>query len=580
VDADGVVQGHGSRQHACHSSEVFRAYCRKITQAMAEHFADNPHVVGWQTDNEFHCHFSECHCPSCQKAFAEFLRQRHDNDIDALNAAWGTAFWAQTYRAFEDIPTPRRMKPTYVNPAHWLDYCRFLSDNVASFQREQVEILRRVNPDWFIFHNGTMRHIDYRGSFTRDLDFLGFDAYPFFNPQSDTRHMGHALHLERTRCWSGNFIIPEHQSGPGGQGDYFHDTPQPGDIRRLSYCSVARGADGLLYFRWRSCRFGAEEYWLGIIDHDNVPRRRFEEIREIGAAMAKIGPEIMGSSVFVDTGIAACDHAVTEGHDALGSGLPAADSVAADIFFSLYPRHIAAGLVHPSDDLGGLKLYFIPHWEVFDPAWVPRLEEWVRAGGVLVIGARSATRDLNNNVVAETPPGCLRGLAGCRVYEYGKVNDHRHFPLDLRFGKKGKIPAQNWYEALLPDKGARVLATWSGVPHLGGAAAVTRRKLGKGRVYYIGTFMRPELMRVLVPALLKRANVQPIWPGLPREIEAVKRVREDGSIWFFINHGMKKIRLERAPKGVELISGKKVRDSLDIEPKNARVIRTTKTQKH
>ncbi len=78
VDDSAVKMEHGSRQHACHGNPVFRDYSRRITSAMAVHYKDNPHVVGWQTDNEFHCHFSECHCDSCQAVFADFLREKYD----------------------------------------------------------------------------------------------------------------------------------------------------------------------------------------------------------------------------------------------------------------------------------------------------------------------------------------------------------------------------------------------------------------------------------------------------------------------------------------------------------------------
>ena len=76
VTADNVPLQHGSRQQCCHASSRFRQYSRAITQAMADHFAQNPFVVGWQTDNEFHCHFSECHCQACQQAFREFLQNQ------------------------------------------------------------------------------------------------------------------------------------------------------------------------------------------------------------------------------------------------------------------------------------------------------------------------------------------------------------------------------------------------------------------------------------------------------------------------------------------------------------------------
>ncbi|MGC9349506.1 MAG: beta-galactosidase, partial [Anaerolineae bacterium] len=234
MDADGVRMQHGSRQHACPSSDVFRLASRKITRAMADHFAASPHVIGWQTDNELNCHFSECHCPNCQAAFREYLKAKYRDDIDLLNRVWGNSFWALTYDDFSQIPTPKDGKPAHANPAQLLDYYRFISWNVARFQREQVVILREVNPDWFVTHNGTFSHIDYRGPFGKDLDFLSYDVYPFFDYDPDHRPLSQAFNLDHARAWSGNFMVPEQQSGSGGQGDYLHDNPEPDEVRRMA----------------------------------------------------------------------------------------------------------------------------------------------------------------------------------------------------------------------------------------------------------------------------------------------------------------------------------------------------------
>ena len=84
---------HGSRQHCCHSNPTFRKFSWIITQRMAEHFKVNPYVTGWQTDNEINCHFSECHCKSCEKEFQKFLKQ-HPKTPDSGSAQ----FWiAETW---------------------------------------------------------------------------------------------------------------------------------------------------------------------------------------------------------------------------------------------------------------------------------------------------------------------------------------------------------------------------------------------------------------------------------------------------------------------------------------------------
>lgn len=553
VTDNGVAMQHGSRQHCCHSNEKFRKSSWIITHNMAEHFKDNSYVVGWQTDNEINCHFSECHCKSCQPEFQKFLKWKYNGDISLLNKSWGTAFWALTYSSFDEIETPKRNKPAYCNPAAELDYFRYLSHIATVFQHDQVELLRTAQQKWFVTHNGIFGHIDYRGTFTKDLDFLGYDIYPFFQKDPELRVGQNAYNLDCTRSLSGNFIVPEHQSGPGGQAPYFHDNPEPGEIRNMTYRAIARGADGLLYFRWRTCRFGAEEYWCGILDHDNVPKRRYDEISQIGKEAATVGKEILGTSVFVDCAVATGDMEVNEAHSTYPLGLPDPKKMAGVAHEILYRYGYAVGCVHPADNLSGIKLYLIQNWELFNPRWVPNLEKYVQEGGVLVIGARTATRDIDNNVVAETIPGCLRELTGASVEEYGNLNMPEKRPFHLKVKDK-KIKSETWYE-ILNLENASSFAKWSG-RHLDGKTAISIRKLGKGHVIYAGTYLNENFLKILMPEFIKLAKLKPVWASAPKGVEAVVRYNENKKIWFFINHNDGKIKIQKTPKGKDLINGK------------------------
>lgn len=570
VSAAGQAMQHGSRQHCCHTSPLFRAYSRRITAALAGYFKDNPHVVGWQTDNEINCHFRDCYCQSCAAAFADFLRVRYGGDINRLNADWGNAFWALTYERFEDVPLPRDCSPAYDNPSHRLVYEQFVSENVARFQHEQVEILRAANPHWFVTHNGVF-NIDYRGAFTKDLDFLGYDVYPFFCNDHALRMTALSYHLDRVRALSGNFMIPEHQSGPGGQRPYFHDTPEPGEVRRMSYVSIARGADSLLYFRWRTCRFGAEEYWCGIIDHDNIPRRRYAEIKQIGAELARVGAEVPGTSVVVNAAVASGDYAVNNAHESLPLGLPTHNMPAEEVHRGLFRAGLAAGCVHPSDDLTGIGLYVIPHWALFDPAWVPNLERFVENGGTLVVGARTATRDPRNQVVAQTIPGCLAGLCGVTVEEYGKQNAPAGRPYNLSFGGR-EVRSEIWYEVLAPGKDTQTVAIWSS-RHLAGKAAVTLRTLGKGRVYYVGTYLCGDILGLLLPEFIRASGVCPLLPGIAPGVEVVLREDAQKRLWFLINHNETEVRLSGLPRGEELVRAAACAGDLLIDAGGVAVIR-------
>lgn len=571
VDDQGVVQVHGSRQHASTASDVFRAYSRKITRAMAEHFRDNPHVIGWQTDNEFNCHFSEDYSVGAEVAWVTYLEEKFSGDINALNDAWGTAFWAQTYTRFADVPLPARARPTHLNPAHHLDYFRFISWSVARFQHDQVEILRAVQPDWWITHNGLFELIDYRGPFGQDLDVLGYDAYPMFTWDYRQRAADQARKFDEARAWTGNFIIPEFQSGPGGQTNYLHDNPEPGELRNMYYSAFARGVDGMLLFRWRSVRFGAEEYWCGVLDHDNVPRRRYDEVAQVGAELARVGPALLGTHVAIDVAIAATDFDNTNGHAALHFGLPSPDQVAAELHGHFWRAGYQVGVVHPGDRLDGLKLYLIPHLALIDPTWVPHLEAWVRDGGVLVIGARSGTKDLDNNVVTDLLPGALRPLVGATVTEYGRQNRPELRPLNLQIGDQA-VSSREWYEVLEPDAGAEVWSRWT-TRHQTDSPAITLNRLGEGAVLYVGTYFTGEVGEALLPELVQLAGLKPALENTPNGVEVVRRESDERTLWFAINHN-EAPRTVNVPTGHDLVTDRPISGALELPARGVAVIQT------
>ena len=563
VDENDRRQAHGSRQQACYSSPILRRHSREITRAMAERFGSSEFVVGWQTDNEFNCNFSECYCASCVEAFREFLRERYGT-VDELNRAWGAAFWAQTYDSFDDVGLPYRNRPTIHNPSHMLDYFRFLSWTVTRFQHDQVAILRELAPNQWVTHNGCFGHLQYRGPFTEDLDFLSMDIYPFFS-KPDDRRAGQTFTLDRARAWSGNFIIPEQQSGPGGNSQFIHETPEPGENRRMVYTSIARGADGLLHFRWRSCRFGAEEYWCGVLDHDNAPRRRYDEVKQIGAELKRVGSEVLGTHVAVDVAIAGADQVALEAHDTYPMELPHPNKASRDIHKQLEEKHIAVGVAHPTDDLADIKVYVIPHLAWFDPAWVEPLERWVKGGGTLVVGARTATRTVDNHITGEVLPGVLRELCGVSVEEWGHIRFPEQRTYHLAIGSS-HVEGASWYEALSVDSDdVTVIGRWTD-RHLREQPAVTCRPVGQGHVIYVGTYLEAPVFGALWETIAKLSGVEPQWPDLPPAVEVVRRQSSEKTLWFFMNHADHPVVLPSPPKGRNLVTDEEANgDSLELE---------------
>jgi len=152
VDEHRQARGFGSRRHYCFSSEPYRRECERIVTALAKHFGEHPGICAWQTDNEYGCHnTSISYSDAALNAFQQWCSKRY-NGIDALNLAWGNVFWSMEYDSFEQIGVPVGTV-TEANPAHRLAYWRFSSEQIKSFNKLQVDILRQYSPGRDIVHN-------------------------------------------------------------------------------------------------------------------------------------------------------------------------------------------------------------------------------------------------------------------------------------------------------------------------------------------------------------------------------------------------------------------------------------------
>jgi beta-galactosidase len=552
VDANGVPMRHGSRRHASMASARYREFSRRITRAMAAHFRDHPAVVAWQTDNEFHCHASEDHSEAAQTAFREFLRGTYKNSLDALNKAWGTGYWSRHYTDFDQIRTPVDYRPANCQPAHRLDYFRFLSWNATRFQSEQVEILREANPQWRVFHNGLFSHLDYRGAFGEDLDFLGFDCYPFFAPSPQERSLWQAFSLDAARAWRGNFIVPETHANGGGWVEGCQDTPEPGEVRRMVFMHVARGAEGVLFWPWRSSPASGESHWRGCLDQDNRPGRAFREVARIGRELASLPADLNLSSVRFRVGIAAALQDSQEAHDAYSLGLPSPRKVAESMHGALVRKGVSVGLIHPEDLMEDITHYILPHMAWFPEEMIPVVENWVQSGGHLIVGAMSGSREANNGIVTRPRPGALAGLCGVTVEEFGRQNFPGARPLLLGTGRH-KVASAEWYEALATADGTEVLATWRS-RHLDGQPAITRRELGKGSVTYVGAWLTPELLDFVGRLPGMDQLLAPALPGLDPRVFMTRRMSGLNDYWFFINTHDEALPLPQAlPGGLPLL---------------------------
>ena len=146
VDYRGDVCQPGARQHWRATSPVFLDYALNLCRKMAEHYKDNPYVVSWHVSNEYGCHNRFDYSEDAERAFQKWCEKKYGT-IDAVNDAWGTAFWAQRMNNFSEIIPPRFIGDgNFMNPGKLLDWKRFSSDALLDFYKAERDALLEIAP--------------------------------------------------------------------------------------------------------------------------------------------------------------------------------------------------------------------------------------------------------------------------------------------------------------------------------------------------------------------------------------------------------------------------------------------------
>ena len=92
VDYQGRRHVFGQRHNFCLNSKNYQRLDSELVEKLAQHYADNPHIVVWHVNNEYG---GNCYCGNCQNAFRDWLRNKYKT-LGALNKAWNMNVWSHT----------------------------------------------------------------------------------------------------------------------------------------------------------------------------------------------------------------------------------------------------------------------------------------------------------------------------------------------------------------------------------------------------------------------------------------------------------------------------------------------------
>jgi len=302
----------------------------------------------------------------------------------------GNAFWSQQYGSFDEIDPPGPT-PAEIIPSRLLAYARFSSDSVVEYNRLHADLIREADPDWFVTHNFMGRFPTLNAyDVSEDLDRVAWDSYPTGFVQDrydgeaspdqlragdpDQVGMDHDIYrsaLDRP------FWVMEQQPGDVNWPPH---CPQPGEgaMRLWAHHAAAHGADAVLYFRWRRCLEGQEQYHAGLRKADGSPDRGYADAAHTSEEFATLD----GAS-HVDAPVA-----VVFDYDSLWAlnaqpHAPDFDYWALQEAFygAVRGRGVQVDVVPPSADLSGYAAVVAPALHLVTEDLADRLTDYIAGGG-------------------------------------------------------------------------------------------------------------------------------------------------------------------------------------------------------
>ena len=564
VVADGTTRWPGGRQAWCPSSPAFRRAAFRLVEQVAARYGNHPALALWHVSNELGCHNAHCYCDISAAAFRRWLQTRYAT-LEAVNEAWGTAFWSQRYGDWDEILPPRTTL-SVGNPTQRLDFARFSSDELLDYYRGEADILRAVSDRPVTTNFMVTAHVrsqDY-WRWADEMDVVANDHYLDHRLPHPTRELSFAADLTRGLAKGAPWMLME-QATSAVSWQPHNVAKRPGEMLRNSLSHVARGADSICFFQWRASRKGAEKFHSALLPHAGTDSAIWRETLELGETLRTLG-ELAGTRVESEVALVFSWESwwAAEGDSQPSSAVRYLEQVHA-AYDALRAAGVTVDVVEPGAALDGYALVVAPCLYLVDDDAVRVLHEFVEAGGTAVVTFFSGVVDEDDGIRLDprgaTPPGAFPELLGAWTEQF--------FPLlpehsvRLSDGSSATI----WSEQVRVTT-AEAITHFADGP-VAGAPAITRNRVGAGAAWYLATALEEADYAALLARIVDEAGVERVL--VPAGVEVVTRSNDIARYRLVINHTDAVVTVPAS--GIELLRGDTVRGHVAVPAGEVRVVR-------
>jgi beta-galactosidase len=557
---DGQRATYGIRQNMDLTNPDFLRYSERVIRKIAEHYRDNPAVIGYQIDNETASYGTAG--PNVQAAFVRYLQDKFST-VERLNKMWGLVYWGQELHDWSEVPA----RDGILNPGWKIEWDRYQDSITTRFLAWQASLVREyLRPDQFItqdFGGATRGDVNER-DIAKSLDVVALNPYypsqDLYDGEESSYGGDYARSLKQT-----NFLITETNAQTIGWDSRSQFPPYDGQLRQNVYLLASTGANMVEYWHWHSLHYGQETYWKGVLSHDLEPGRIYAEVSRTAHELQRIGPRLVGlkpshpvALLYSNDSRRGIDYMPFLQTQPPGD-MPwhrwgGYDLELHRLYRALYRLNVGVDFVFPDTaDLSAYKVVVVPPLYVASDAVLARLADYVKGGGHLVLTLKSGFCDEYSTVRAAMAPGPLREAAGFHYQEFSNLRE----PLALK-GDPFQVGAGNrvsdWAEMLLLDT-AQPLAYYDH-PFFGNYPAVTENRFGQGILTYEGTVLSDALQQKVLARVLAEAQLAGPDQKLPAAVRVKHGIARDGKpvhCYFNFSGARQSIVYPYGP-GVELLS--------------------------
>jgi beta-galactosidase len=578
IDEHGLVRHAGTRRAVCLNSEVYWNYSKRLVENMAHALGSHPQLIAWQIDNSLGGNFTEAafNEDACRD-WHGWLEAKYET-VTRLNEQMGLRHWGQIVSAFDQVPMPMAA-PAQHNPALVLDWNRFCSDTIVQFVKMQADILHEIAPQCPVTTNlRALRHRFDHFDVAEVLDFVSVESTAAIraNPSETACEIDMLRSLKKTgiRTPDGDagFWVMEQKAGNVNWQEV-NSLVRPGVLRMFTYQMLSRGANAILFFRWRQPRYGSEKFHGAVLPHNLAGSRRvFNEITHIGEELKIIAPALKGTKVTAD----AC---ILYSHDndwtlqlpnQPNKFFSLRDHIQL-IYNALHNHNILVDFARPSEDLSKYKIVFAPSLHLLSGGEADRLKLYVQNGGTLISTFNTGLVDEHSIAPDTGYPHDLTDLFGLEVQEFDMLppSEENHLTFKGAFPTSYLHTARLWCDLIEP-KGCQILATYA-KDFYAGKPAMTLNTFGLGKAVYIGTQSHQHFYDDLVTWLRQTSGLHPLLK-VPENIEVSLREREGERVYFLLNHQNSPVSIQFYKPMHDLLTGNNIVGNYNLPPHGVLVI--------